>query len=110
MGKSRRRSYAVTWREGDGQVRAGKLMLGGTSLRLEGGTARSRLSEESILYARLSKVGITRSPEERIGGSPTLVLERPGRPSLAIACIDGLGCLREVAQRLERAIAGTAAA
>jgi hypothetical protein len=82
-------------------------MLGGTSLRLEGGTARGRLSEETILYGRLSKVGTARGPEERIGGRPTLVLERPGRPSLAIACIDGLGCLREVAQRLERAIAGT---
>ena len=110
MRTARRHSYAVTWREGDGQVRAGKLMLGATSLRLEGGTARGRLSEERILYGRLSKVGTARRPEERIGGRPTLVLERPGRPSLAIACVDGLGCLREVAQTLERAIAGIVAA
>ena len=103
-------SYAVTWREGDGPVRAGKLVLGATGLRLEGGTARGRLSEETILHGRLSKVGTARRPEERIGGRPTLVLERPGRPLLAIACLDGLGCVREVAQRLERAIAGTVAA
>lgn len=110
MRKPRRQSYAVTWREGNGQVRAGKLMLGATSLRLEGGKARSRLSEERIHYGRLSKVATARRPEERIGGRPTLVLERPGRPSLAIACLDGMGCLREVAQTLERAIASTVAA
>ena len=110
MRKPQRRSYAVTWREGDGQVRAGKLTLGATNLHLEGGRARSRLSEEGIQYGGLSRVGTARRPEERIGGRPTLVLERPGRPSLAIACLDGLGCLREVAERLERAIAGTVAA
>lgn len=107
---SQRHSYAVTWRDGDGPVRAGKLILGVTGLRLEGGTARRRLSEERILYGRLSKVATAHRPQERIGGRPTLVLERPDRPSLAIACLDGLGCLREVAATLERAIAGTVAA
>ena len=110
MRTSQRHSYAVTWCEGDGPIRAGKLVLGATSVRLEGGTARRRLSEERILYSRLSKVATARRPQERIGGRPTLVLERQGRPLLAIACVDGLGCLREVAQRLERAIAGTVAA
>jgi hypothetical protein len=110
MRTSRRHSYALTWRDGDGPVRAGKLMLGATGRRLEGGTARGRLSEERILYGRLSKVATVRRAQARIGGRPTLVLERPGRPSLAIACVDGLGCLREVAQTLERAIAGIVAA
>jgi hypothetical protein len=102
-----RRSYAVTWREGDGPVRAGKLMLGSRGLRLEGGTARGRLSAERIFYNGLSGVATARHSEERIRGRPTLVLKRSGRPPLAIACVDGLGCLREVAERLGRALAAT---
>ena len=104
---SPRPSYAVTWREGDGPVRAGKLSFGPTGLRLEGGTARGRLSTQRMLYGGLSEVETARRPEERIRGRPTLLLRRSGRPPLAIASVDGVGCLREVAARLGQAIAAT---
>lgn len=104
---SERRSYAVTWREARGPVRAGKLMLGSRGLRLEGGALRGRLSARTILYGDLAAIETARRPRERLGGRPTLLLKRVGRASLAIACIDGPGCLHEVAERLGRAIADT---
>lgn len=100
-------SYAVTWRETGGPVRAGQLMLGSQDLRLEGGTARSRISSRRILYSDVSAIETARRPVERIGGRPTIVLKRGGHALLAIACVDGPGCLHELAERLSQAITGT---
>jgi len=100
-----RRSYAVTWREADGPLRAGKLTLGSRGLRLEGGTARGHLSSQRILYN--DQIEIARDPAVRIGGRPTIVMKRPGRSPLAIACVDNPGCLHELAERLRQALVHT---
>lgn len=105
-----RRSYAVTWREADGLVRAGKLTLGPGCLRLEGGTARGRLSAQKILFSDLAVIETSRDPAKRIGGRPTILLWRSNRPLLAIACIDDPGSLHELAERLRQAITDTVSA
>lgn len=102
-----RRTYAVTWREADGPLRAGKLALGSTGLRLEGGTARGHLSSQRILYNDLSEIETARDPAVRIGGRPTIMVKRPGRSPLAIACVDNPGCLHELAERLRQALVDT---
>ncbi|MGH2995951.1 MAG: hypothetical protein ACRDM9_06525 [Gaiellaceae bacterium] len=96
----------MTWREGDGPVRAGKLVLGSSGLRLEGGVARGRLSARRILYGDLTGVESARQPAKRIGGRPTLVLKRSGHAPLAITSVDNPGCLHELAERLRLAISG----
>ena len=44
------KSYAVLWRDGDGPISAGKLVLGPTSLRLEAGSGAGRVSSKVVLY------------------------------------------------------------
>jgi len=95
------RSYAVVWREGEGPVRAGELVLGPTSLRLETGAPRERLSAQSLRYEELASVA-TAPPAQRIRGRPTAVVERHGRDRLAIAAVDGLGAAHEIVERLAR--------
>lgn len=90
-------SYAVIWREGDGPVRAGELILGSTRLRLETGARRGRLSAQSLRYEELASVE-TAPPAERLHGRPTAVLERRDRERLAIAALDG--SVREIVERL----------
>ena len=95
------RSYAVVWREGEGPVQAGELVLGPTSLRLETGARRERLSAQSLRYEELVSVG-TAPPDQRIRGRPTAVVERHRRDRLAIAAVDGLGAVHEIVERLAR--------
>jgi hypothetical protein len=95
------RSYAVVWREGEGPVQAGELVLGPTSLRLETGARRERLSTKSLRYEELVSVG-TAPPGQRIHGRPTAVVERHRRDRLAIATVDGLGAVHEIVERLAR--------
>jgi hypothetical protein len=98
------RSYAVTWREPDGAVRAGKLELRPNALHLASGTPRRRRSEQTLRYADLSAVEMTRRPSERIHGRPTAMIKRPGRAPLAVAAISGPGALHELVERLADAI------
>jgi hypothetical protein len=94
-----RRSYAVLWREGDGPVSAGKLVLGDSSLRLETGTGRTRATAMVFRYAELATVG-SAAPVDRIRSRPTAILERRGRDRLTIAPVDGFGSVREIVERL----------
>jgi hypothetical protein len=91
------RSYAVAWQNGDGLQHAGRLDLGATALRLEGGKG-----VDDLPYEDLSDVHVTRQPEERLSGRPTLVLGvRDGR-TLRIACIGVPGVLLELVEHLTR--------
>ena len=94
-----RRSYAVLWREGDGPVCAGKLVLGSSSLRLETGTGRTRATSMVFRYAELATVG-SAAPVDRIRSRPTAILVRRERDRLTIAAVDGVGSLREIVERL----------
>jgi hypothetical protein len=94
-----RKSYAVLWREGDGSVSVGKLVLGPTSLRLETGAGRSRVSSKVLRYAELATVE-NAAPADRIRSRPTALVTRGGRDRLAIAAVDGMGTVREIVERL----------
>jgi hypothetical protein len=104
------RSYAVLWREDGGPVRAGKLELGPRSLNLENGKARSRLSLSSFVYRDLVRIETTHDPRGRIKGQPTLILERRGGRTIALAVIEFRVSVHEIAQLLEDALPVTAAA
>lgn len=101
----RRRTYAARWRDERADVGVGKLELGRTSVRLEGGRKRGRLSVRTIRYADVDAVRMAEGRSERIDGRPT-VLVRAGNASVAIASIEGLGSLRELFERLSLAASG----
>ena len=90
------RSYAVAWQNGDGRSHAGRLDLGPSALRLEGGES------VELPYADLDELCITRQPDERISGRPTLVVRlRDGR-AVHIVSIGEPGALPELVERLSR--------
>jgi hypothetical protein len=101
----RARSYAVLWREGGGSIQAGKLELGPRSLILENGKARRRLSIRSLVYRDLAGIRTTRDPRERIRDQPTIVLERCGGATIALAAIEPLVSVHEIAEVLADAAA-----
>ena len=94
-----RTSYAVLWREGDGPVSAGKLVLGPTSLRLDTGSGRDRTSSTGLRYADVASVEIG-GLADRIRFCPTAVVSRIGRGTLSIAAIDGTGSVRVIVEQL----------
>ena len=104
-----RTSYAVLWRDGDGPVSAGKLVLGPTSLRLETGSGPVRTSSKVIHYADLTGVA-NAAPADRIRSQPTAVLDRNDRERLSIAAVEGMGSGREIVERLTSRLAPRTAA
>ncbi len=94
-----RNSYAVLWREGDGPVSAGKLVLGTSSLRLETGSAPSRASSTVLRYADFETVE-NAAVADRIRSRPTALIKRNGMERFAIAAVDGMGSVREIVERL----------
>ena len=93
-------TYAVKWREPDGQTYLGRLALGARTLGLEGrqrgGPAVSRqISYEGILSLRIGGRGA-----DRLDGQPALVVDRAdGRYYISSAGM-GSRIVQEVAERL----------
>jgi hypothetical protein len=92
-------TYGVIWRHGHEPLARGRLELGPTTLHLIGTTMTADVAEE-IDYADLCGVHVGRSVDERIDGHRTLVLERHGLATLAIAGIAEAGILGELTDRL----------
>lgn len=93
-----RATYAVVWRGADGVARAGRLTLEPAALRFEGG--RGALSALTLPYddVRLVRLAL---PGERIGGHPTLVLQRePASRSIHLASVGNAGALSELVDLL----------
>jgi hypothetical protein len=92
-------SYAVVWEDGNGTAFAGKLELGDGLLRLDG---LSPAGARSRLVLRFEELGAVRSARrtERLGGRPTLLVERPGHGPLKLVSVGGSGLLPELADRL----------
>ena len=99
---SERRSYAVIWRNGDGRVRPGKLVLGASSVQLEAGTP-GRSTTEGIRYDDLASIE-TAPSAQRLHGRPTTLVRRLGHEPITIAALDGPGCAHEIAERLAREV------
>ncbi len=100
-------SYAVLWRESSqaADICAGKLELGSDRLRLEG-TARGRPTTNELDYGELAAARLCRSGSERIGGSPTLVLERKSGPPLLVRSLAGFGIVHELVEILASLLGG----
>jgi hypothetical protein len=88
-------TYAVAWQDGGGRLRSGKAELGSRELQLQGSGERV-----AVRYDELAGVSIAHTAEERIGGRPTLVLERTGDDPLRLASVAQIGIVAELAERL----------
>jgi hypothetical protein len=93
-------SYAVTWQEGAGPVRHGRLELRPGNLVLEGSDCSGLPQKRAIAYEEMTSAQLTRVSTERLSGRPTLVVDRRGAISLRIAGVVQPGIIPELAQRL----------
>ena len=94
-------SYAVLWSEPQQPVRAGKLELEPTGLRLEGSLGRRGARQvHRVFYEDIAAVHVGRDGGERLAGRPSLVIELAVGGPLRIGSVQGLGVLSELAERL----------
>jgi hypothetical protein len=93
------RTYAVTWEEPGIPLRAGKLELRGSALSLEGSTDSGGESTVLVPYDELVGLRLAPSPQ-RLGGRPTLILDRLGQGLLRLAGIASPGVVLEIADEL----------
>ena len=93
-------TYAVKWREPDGQTYLGRLALGARTLRLEGrqpdGPACNRqIGYDEILGLRIGSVG-----GDRLDGQPALVVGRADGRYLVTSAGIGAGVVQELVDRV----------
>ena len=94
-------SYAVVWREPPSKTRSGKLELAEAALRLVGTGPAGGAEVIEIAYRLLERTRVA-AAGERIGGRPTLVVERRGEKPIEIASVGGIGVIAELAERIPR--------
>lgn len=94
-----RTSYGVVWKEGGAPLARGKLELLPRALRLDGVSGTETTTRE-IPYDSLSEIHIGRSPDDRIDGRPSLMLESRVGDTVSIASVAQAGVLAEIAERL----------
>jgi hypothetical protein len=92
-------SYAVRWQEPDGEVMLGELVLERQHAILRGSGADGSVARRRLPYAEVTRVRVGRSPEERLAGGRTVILERGPAAALRIAPL-GPGLLSELAEML----------
>ena len=92
----RERTYAVYWNEPDGPRYAGRIALGPSFAELSGGAAYGKRSLHRIFFNEIESVGYERG---------RLELRRRAGVPIRIGSIDGPGALRELADRLQAALA-----
>ena len=94
-------SYAVSWQEWGVPADFGRLEMHPESILFVGASGRRR-----VAFDELSLVRVSRSPEERLAGRPTLVLERRGAGAIRVASLDRAGVVLELAEQLAVAAGG----
>src|ERR1700687_5408825 len=87
-------SLPIVWTENGSAARPGRLELAGTRLRLLGGSRDAEETRELELR-EIAATRLGRTPEERIGGRLTLVVELRGGGSIRIAGFERPGAMRE---------------
>jgi hypothetical protein len=95
-----RRTYAVSWREQDGGLYAGKLELAPASLRLEGANNGHDPITRELWYEDLLGLHVGRSEADRLEGRPSLMLELREGHSVKIAGVAQPGIVSEIAEQL----------
>jgi hypothetical protein len=97
-------SYAVVWHDPPRGARSGKLELAAAGLRLVGTGADGAQEVTEIPYRVLERARVS-APGERMGGRPTLVVERRDEGPIEIASVGGIGVVSELAEHLSRLLA-----
>jgi sulfide:quinone oxidoreductase len=87
--------YAVVWREGAGDARAGNLELRGAQLELVGGIPGRPADAMTVALDEVTGTRI-----ERADGMSWLVIERASGLPLRIASVIGVGIVRELSHEL----------
>jgi hypothetical protein len=103
-----RTTYAVTWQEKDRSPFSGRLELRPRGLRFEAvgdGEARPQIVRD-VGYDDVAEVRVGRGAADRIGGRPTLVVERRAGGPVRIASIAQAGIVSELAERLAALVLG----
>ena len=103
------RTYAVKWREPDGQTFIGRLTLGTLSLHLDGrrrGTDEAAVDRE-LGYEHFRGLRIGRREADRIDGRRSLVVEQPDGRYLVADAGMGAPILHELLEQLAELAAGT---
>jgi hypothetical protein len=95
-------SYAVVWHEPPHEARSGKLELAERALRLVGTSPDGGDEITEIPYRLLERTRVATAPGERMGGRPTLVVERRGGEPVEIASVGGIGVVSELAEHISR--------
>lgn len=94
-----RTTYAVTWQCGVGETRAGRLELRPQGMIFEGSNGQGPPVTE-VPYDDVSTIRVARLSADRLGGRPTLVLERHATSPIRIASVAQTGIVAELAERL----------
>jgi hypothetical protein len=90
------RTYAVLWSE-NGSTASGRLESLDDRFELEGRGGRL-----SIPFGELERASIARGRTDRLHGLPVLELDRPGRPPVRIASLEGTATLHELHAQVGR--------
>ena len=93
-------TYAVKWREPDGQTYLGRLALGARVLNLEGRQRDGPAMNRQIGYEEILSLRIGSRGADRLDGQPALVVERADGRYLVTSAGLGAGIVQEVADRL----------
>lgn len=95
-------TYAVKWREPDGQTFVGRLALGPHTLRLDGRGlgAQGQAVKRQFSYQELRSLRIGSRGADRLDGRPTLVVERADGPYLVADAGMGAPTVQELVDRL----------
>jgi hypothetical protein len=93
-------TYAVKWREPNGQTYLGGLALGARTLDLEGRRRDEPAVNRHIGYEEILSVRIGSRGAGRLDGQPALVVERADGRYLVTSAGMGAGIVQEIADRL----------
>jgi len=92
-------SYAVVWDEEGRPTATGKLVLDADAAVVSGTAGGRQLCSDRLAYAEIAGIRIGRTRDERLGGYPTLIVERHNRTLVRIG-VFGAGLLTELASLL----------
>ena len=93
-------TYAVKWREPDGNTYVGGLVLGPRALRLEGRAHDAPAVDRQIRYDEVRGVRIGSSGADRLDNRPALVVEGADGSYHVTSAGSGAGILQELVDRL----------
>lgn len=99
-------THAVVWAEGDQPPRVGRLDLRGDSFRLTGGS-RAGEADRVVEASEIAAVRVGHRASERLRDMKTVIVTRRVGDPIAIASVNGLGAVIEIAELLSELGRGT---